>query len=334
MKLRDNTDASNPERVSTGRRQLLTMGAALVFGRVLSACSTTTSSSGARDASTGGPLDGSNGSAATDAAKSVPVTDATTQAWATGGTKAMTAKASYPNPFTSMPNACSVSCTLTEGPCYSSQSEELSDISYGYDGLPTRMYLRILDESCKPVSGALVDVWHVGPTGKYSGDDAVNEQIGFCTGNDPEFTSHLYFRGKQKTDADGVVFFDTCFPGWYASRTIHIHMTISVGDSAYLTTQFGFDDALDDSIVASQPLYKDRGKRDTSNTTDTVLPSTDLDEYLFDWKQMSDGAMLAYKTIILRSALSETLCSPAGAGGPPGGGMGGEGGPPTRARTP
>ena len=52
--------------------------------------------------------------------------------------------------------------------------------------------------------------------------------------------------------ASGVVYFDTCFPGWYSSRTIHVHMTISVGGSAYVTTQFGFDDTLDDSIVASQ----------------------------------------------------------------------------------
>ena len=296
-----------------------------MLARFLTACSTT-STPGARDASTGSVPDAAP--TANDAASNT-VADATTRGWATGGTAAMTAKASYPNPFSALPSACAVTCALTEGPCYSSQSEEIQDISYGYDGLPLRLYLRILDEDCKPVNGALVDLWHVGPTGKYSGDDAVNEQIGFCTGNDADFTAHLYFRGKQKTNADGVVYFDTCFPGWYSSRTIHIHMTISVGSDAYLTTQFGFADALDDSIIATQPLYKDRGKRDTTNTTDTVLPSTSLDEYLFEWKQMSDGAMLAYKTIILRKALSESICSPAGASGSPGGpgGPGGEGGP-------
>jgi protocatechuate 3,4-dioxygenase beta subunit len=276
-------------------------------------------------------LDGA-ASAASDHAVPITAVDAAGLEWATGGTAAMTARASYPDPFTALPNACAVTCELTQGPCYSSQSEEIRDISYGYDGLPMRMYLRVLDESCKPIAGALVDVWHVGPTGKYSGNDSANEQVAFCTGNDTDFTSHLYFRGKQTTDANGVVYFDTCFPGWYSSRTIHVHMTISVAGQAYVTTQLGFEDALDDAIVDNQPLYKDRGKRDTLNTTDTVLPSTGLSDYLFEWKRMSDGAMLAYKTIILRSTLAETLCAPSGAnGGPGGGGPGGpfrDGGPP------
>jgi protocatechuate 3,4-dioxygenase beta subunit len=240
----------------------------------------------------------------------------------------MTGKADYPNPFTDTPTACAASCELTQGPCYSSQSEVIQDISYGYEGLPMRMYLRVLDESCKPVVGAVVDVWHVGPTGKYSGDDAANEQVAFCTGNDSDFTSHVYFRGKQTTDANGVVYFDTCFPGWYASRTVHVHMTIDVGGQAYVTTQLGFDDALDDEIIGSQPLYDARGARDTTNATDTVLPATGLADYLFATQKMADGAMLAWKTLFLRSSLGEALCSPAGAGGSPRGGPGGDGGPP------
>jgi protocatechuate 3,4-dioxygenase beta subunit len=307
-----------------GRRDLLALGTAVVFGKALGACSA--AAEGAADDA------GATGAdAATDAtgqATAEAAADAASVPWATGGTAAMTAKASYPNPFTSVPATCVASCELTQGPCYSSQSVEIQDISYGYDGLPMRMYLQVLDESCKPVADAEVDVWHVGPTGKYSGDDAANEQIAFCTGNDSDFTSHIYFRGRQTTDASGVVYFDTCFPGWYSSRTIHVHMTIRVGGTAYVTTQLGFDDTLDDEIIASQPLYDARGKRDTTNATDTVLPATGLADYLFQTAKMSDGAMLAWKTLVLRSSLDETLCSPAGAGGSPGGGPGGEGGPP------
>src|SRR6185312_9723008 len=102
------------------------------------------------------------------------------------------------------PTSCPLSCTVTEGPCYDSASVEIQDISYGYDGLPMAMVLQIVDDTCKPVSGAVVDVWHVSPVGKYSGDDSANEDVAFCTGNDTDFTSHLYFRGKQTTDADGL----------------------------------------------------------------------------------------------------------------------------------
>jgi protocatechuate 3,4-dioxygenase beta subunit len=252
--------------------------------------------------------------------------------WATGGTSAMTGKASYPNPFAAgcnTPSSCAVTCELTQGPCYSSQSVEIQDISYGFTGLPMRMVFQVLDESCKPVSGALIDVWHVSPVGKYSGDDALNEDVAFCTGSDSDFTSHLYFRGKQTTDASGVAFFDTCFPGWYSGRTVHVHLTISIGGQAYVTTQLGFADTLDDSIIATQPVYDDRGARDTTNATDTVFPATGLDAYLFATARMSDGAMLAWKTIILRASTSESICGAGNANGGMGGGPPpGDAGPP------
>ncbi|HEY2513285.1 MAG TPA: hypothetical protein VGI39_20595 [Polyangiaceae bacterium] len=307
------------------RRRFLTYGAALLFARTLAACSSKTDLTG-DDAGTGAAGDGGTSTAAGDAASAVDV-DASGVAWATGGTASMTGKANYPNPFASgTPTTCAMTCELTQGPCYSSQSVEIQDISYGYDGLPMRIYLQILDESCKPVSGAVVDVWHVSPVGKYSGDDSANEQIAFCTGNDSDFTSHLYFRGKQTTDANGIVYFDTCFPGWYSSRTVHIHMTISVGGQAYVTTQLCFDDALDDEIIASQPIYDTRGKRDTTNSTDSVYSSGSFADYEFQTAKMTDGAMLAWKTLILRSSLSETICG--GGGSSSGGATGDGGGPP------
>ena len=320
------------DKIFTRRVVLRGLGATIVmapFGRLLAAC-------GASDVSATG-VSANGDAAATDATTSA---DATTEAaadaaadadvaWATGGTASMTGKASYPNPFASdAPTTCSATCELTEGPCYDSQSEVRADLSYGQDGLPVRMGIRILDDACKPVAGALVDVWHVAPTGKYSGDDSANEDVAFCTANDTEYTSHLYFRGKQTTDANGVVYFDTCFPGWYSSRTIHIHMTISIGGNAYLTTQLVFEDALDDEIVASQPIYKDRGSRDTTNLTDTVVSATTYKDFLFETEKMPDGAMLAWKTLIVRSSLSTTRCGGSGGtGGMPEGGPG-EGGPP------
>jgi protocatechuate 3,4-dioxygenase beta subunit len=211
----------------------------------------------------------------------------------------MTGKASYPNPFAGgATTTCAATGTLTEGPCYDAASETRQDISYGQPGLPTRMYFQVLDASCKPLAGAVVDVWHVAPTGKYSGDDTTNENVGFCTGNDSEYSSHLYFRGKQTTDANGVVFFDTCFPGWYASRTVHVHFTITVGSKS-LTSQYVFDDALDDAIVATQPIYDARGKRDTTNVTDSVVSASTYQQFMFQTERMADGAMLAWKAIVL-----------------------------------
>jgi protocatechuate 3,4-dioxygenase beta subunit len=278
-----------------GRRRLLGMGAALVTG-VTAATVTTACRPAATPAAT----------------------------WASGGTSAMRAKASYPDPFASAASSasslCKVTCELTEGPCYSSQAEAREDISYGQAGLPMRLCFRVLDESCAPVAGALVDVWHVSPAGKYSGNDAEHEDVGFCTGEDPAYSAKLYFRGKQTTDAAGKVAFDTCFPGWYHGRTVHVHLTISVKNERFVTTQVCFDDALVDDIVASHPDYGGRGTRDSRNTTDGVFDPKTYGDYLVTTARMSDGAMLASKTLQLRRSTQEPVCEGGGRrfGGPPG----------------
>ena len=293
------------------------------------------------DSGSGTPGAGGAGSAGSAAGTGGAGGGTAAISWATGGTASMTGKASYPNPFASGPSSkCALTCEVMLGPCYSSQSVEIQDISYGYAGLPMRLYLQVLDESCKPVTGALIDVWHVSPVGKYSGNDPTNESVAFCTGNDSDFTSHLYFRGKQTTDASGVVFFDTCFPGWYSGRAIHIHLVISINDQKYLTTQLFFPDALDDELVGTQPLYKDRGPADTTNQTDGAISASAVADYEVQYSKMADGAMLAWKTLVLRSSLANPSCSaPAGMSGGMDGGMPpfgdggmppfGDGGPPS-----
>jgi protocatechuate 3,4-dioxygenase beta subunit len=231
----------------------------------------------------------------------------------------MTAKASYPNPFgaASASPACALTCELIQGPCYDATSENRSDISDGLPGLPMRMQLRLLDESCKPIAGALVEVWHASPVGKYSGNDAAHEAIAFCTENDPDFTSHEYFRGKQTSNENGVVTFDSCFPGWYHGRAIHVHAMVTVNGHAFLTTQLCFDDALNEDICTTQTIYASRGKIETTDRNDRTFPTRDLANYTFETAKMTDGALLASKTLVLRSSLDEKLCSYGGFGGPP-----------------
>jgi hypothetical protein len=67
-----------------------------------------------------------------------------------------------------------------------------------------------------------------------------------------------------------------------------VHLTIRVGTTAYLTTQLFFTDALDNEIISTQPVYDTRGSRDTTNSTDTVLPksATTAANYIFDTEQI------------------------------------------------
>lgn len=229
--------------------------------------------------------------------------------WATGGTAVMLATAQYPNPFQAGSDAvCNLTCQATAGPCYLAQGAPpvRQDISEKQDGLPMRLMLRLVDSSCVAIVGAQVELWHCSPNGLYSGQTPNPK---FCSNNDATALAAQWFRGTATSDASGVVTFDSCFPGWYTSRTIHIHFTVTTSTNDSVTTQFFFPDAICDGIVANQPLYKDRGARDTNNQNDTVVSASAAPAYCFDVAQMSDGAMLASKTIVLRSSSSDSLCT-------------------------
>jgi protocatechuate 3,4-dioxygenase beta subunit len=277
-----------------------------------------------------GSTSGADAGSSTDAGSSPSDGGSTGSAtsWASGGTAAMTALASYPNPFSDeVDTTCTPTCTMTEGPCHDDQAPEREDISEGKGGLPMRFGLRILDDNCEPVSDADVDIWHCDNLGVYSSETADNPS--FCTGSNAEALAARFFRGHRKTDTDGVAWFSTCFPGWYASRAIHVHMTIRRpardGDE-YLTTQVAFPTALIAELCGSHPDYAGHGQPDTANTSDTVFPSDTVDEYEVETARMSDGALLAWKTLIIRSSLSASVCAASGSSG--GGGTPPTGAPP------
>ncbi|MCA9685343.1 MAG: protocatechuate 3,4-dioxygenase [Myxococcales bacterium] len=241
--------------------------------------------------------------------------------WATGGTAAMTAKDCYPDPFAAGVAACALLCQTTAGPC-TADTIERQDVSEGWPGLPVRLALKfVYAENCEPVEGAMVEIWHTQRTGVYSG---VTPSGAFCYGNDPDAENHLYFRGSQTTDAAGRIDFDTCYPGWYSGRAIHIHFRVYLQGNLYLTSQLFFTEELTQDICSSHPDYLEFGQPDTVNSTDNVVGGEDdLTPYILDVARMADGAMLASKVVAIRSSTGESLCTAQGSGG-----MGGTGGPP------
>lgn len=221
--------------------------------------------------------------------------------WATGGTASMSGD--YDDPFATDPTACEMICAMTLGPCYA-EPVVRQDISEGQPGLPVRLALRVVDTDCNPIGGAEVDVWHANINGLYSGNDSID----MCTGGDAEALAARWHRGVQTTDADGQVAFDTCFPGWYSGRAIHIHFQVRFGGNAYVTSQLFFDQDLIDTICTEHPEYEGRGTPDTPNDTDKVLGNNDPAMFTLGASKQSDGALLAYKTLVIRGSLSETLC--------------------------
>jgi hypothetical protein len=231
--------------------------------------------------------------------------DATCSTWASGGTAAMTAKASYPDPFTAAITACPlVLCQTTAGPCTASTTERV-DVSDGNRGLPVRLALKLVTHTtCAPIADAVVEIWHTHAKGVYSGQ---TPSPGFCSGGDVEAPTQNYFRGTQTSDANGVVTFDTCFPGWYPGRAIHIHFSVRVGGTAYLVSQLFFPQPLIDEIFSCHPDYMPYGAPDTPNANDGVVANGNVGPYVVETARMSDGAMLASKVIALRGA-SDVNC--------------------------
>ena len=159
---------------------------------------------------------------------------------------------------------CVLTPQATEGPFYFDANQIRQNIVEDRVGAPLRMAVRVMrvDDGCAPLKDALVDLWHADAGGFYSG---YPRQLG---GQDT--SGRTFLRGTQVTDSDGVAMFDTIYPGWYPSRTVHIHFKVHYGNNTYVTSQFYFPDDFTDHVYSRTP-YRDRPDRTTRNANDSVL---------------------------------------------------------------
>jgi len=175
------------------------------------------------------------------------------------------------------PVACLLATEQTQGPYYIPHEKIRRDITEHRPGTPLALRLRVVDaSSCRPIKGATVEVWHCDAGGLYSGF------VGASAGGPPPpagggpggggsqpTDKKTFLRGGQRSDATGVVVFDTIYPGWYRGRTVHIHVKVHVGGSVVHTGQLYFPDSLTDTVYAKAP-YDKRPNRDTRNATDGI----------------------------------------------------------------
>jgi protocatechuate 3,4-dioxygenase beta subunit len=159
----------------------------------------------------------------------------------------------------------------TEGPYFVDEKLNRSDIrsdpSDGSvkSGTPLEVTFAVSQlgaESCTPIAGAVVDVWHCDASGVYS--DV--QDPGFST------RGRKFLRGYQVTDASGRATFKTIYPGWYRGRAVHIHFTVRTNPNASsaheFTSQIYFDDAMNDTIFSRAPYS---GKGQIRNAQDGIF---------------------------------------------------------------
>jgi protocatechuate 3,4-dioxygenase beta subunit len=182
--------------------------------------------------------------------------------------------------------ACVVRPEVTEGPYYVDEDLDRSDIRSDpttgevKDGALLTLTFNVSqvnDSGCTPLEGAKVEIWHCDAEGIYSGV------------SDPGFdtTGQKFLRGFQVTDANGQATFVTIYPGWYSSRTVHIHFKIhhdATDQSRVFTSQLFFDDSFSDQVFSQEP-YASKGQRDTLNSTDRIYN----DQLLLTVNQTAEG---------------------------------------------
>jgi protocatechuate 3,4-dioxygenase beta subunit len=157
-------------------------------------------------------------------------------------------------------------CTLTpeqeEGPYYVDFGKARRDVTEGKPGVPLQLRVALVDSKrCEPLEAAAVDIWHCDATGVYSGFTANGGGDNGGRGFGPPaggrggpgrgaaggpggpggrgggrgqgaIDETRFLRGIQITNRQGITEFATIYPGWYAGRTIHIHLKVHLGGSA------------------------------------------------------------------------------------------------------
>lgn len=110
----------------------------------------------------------------------------------------------------------------TEGPFYKPSSPRRADLREpGLRGRPVELSGAVLTRACRPVAGALVDLWHADAEGDY-------DNQGFRC------------RGHVFADAQGRYRFRTIMPAVYPGRTRHYHVKVQAPQRPVLTTQLYF----------------------------------------------------------------------------------------------
>lgn len=114
------------------------------------------------------------------------------------------------------PAAYRLQSEMTSGPYYVNGELVQSNITGSQEGIPLFLDIQFIDtNTCQPIEGIYIDIWHCNATGVYSGVKSMdNGNFG-----DEDNIDTSFLRGIQPTDANGAVQFSTVFPGHYTGMS-------------------------------------------------------------------------------------------------------------------
>jgi len=210
--------------------------------------------------------------------------------------------------------SCSVTNSETEGPfpTHTPSSLVQSNIVSDRTGVAFTMniYIKNTNGNCAAYQGVLVDVWHCDKDGNYS-------EYGGTSMQSTNYTNYHFLRGRQTTDANGLVTFTSIFPGWYQSRATHIHVHIYKADgTSLLVTQIAFPEGTtsavyDVNVNGTSYGYTKGMTGYTYNSTDNVFSDGTSNEMSTVTGSLSGGYTLTHTIYVAGAVLgTEEVSNP------------------------
>jgi protocatechuate 3,4-dioxygenase beta subunit len=146
-------------------------------------------------------------------------------------------------------NLCRLTATQPEGPFYPEKypmdrDNDLTKVgSSTKEALGEVVYLKgtVRDNSCKPVAGAIVEIWQACDSGKYNHSQDPN---------DAKLDPNFQYWGRAITNESGEYVFKTIKPGEYQAtgtwrRPPHIHLKVHLRGYRELISQVYFKENLE-----------------------------------------------------------------------------------------
>ena len=139
------------------------------------------------------------------------------------------------DPWGDMPTECPDPTPESgTGPFYRPDAPTRSILNiFAEDGVPMRIYFRLLDTSCAPIVGAMCEIWHCAPEAQYD-----------MTSTDMRFYGTVY------TDAEGKGYMESIKPPTYiddaGTHSPHVHFQVTA--AGYKTVAFQVRFAGDEGV--------------------------------------------------------------------------------------
>jgi hypothetical protein len=90
-----------------------------------------------------------------------------------------------------------------------------------------------------------VDIWHCDKDGYYSEYGGASNPF-----QTKDMRNEHFLRGRQITDANGLVTYKSIFPGWYQGRSTHIHVHVyTAKGKSVLITQIAYPEGANSAVV-------------------------------------------------------------------------------------